>query len=238
MSDSETPLRPDDDSNGRRRKKRESKHGEESGKLQQLVTGFTSSSTTTRVMVLSAALVAAFSMYWVVTGGKKEDEEKAGGKRVRFADEVEVNAIERAQAEEMAQKRQHAHLMEIKSLVAEISKLAGEIGKTDAEIRTTNESLAKLNGDDKDGYDAALSEFESENSLEKAFMTKEDIDKKRKGLMDLTKELGLHRGYLQQVHNTTVSKAKHMDEQYKALYGGAPPPVRPPLAPTFEPLKG
>lgn len=217
-------------------KKEEKRENDKNGKLEEMVGSFASASNTTRVMVISGLLVAGFTIYWVVFKGadktentRGEDEETKEKKRVRFVEPDEQEALDWARQEE--QREHDAILGAINSNVQELNTVAREMMQVDGELRTTNESLQKLNGDDKEGHDTELSSFESDQSLEKAFMSKDDIDKKRKGLLDLSKELGLHRQYLQQRHDAALSKAKQFDHQYRSRYNKAPD-VRKPLSPT------
>lgn len=209
------------------------------GVLNGMVKSFNAASNSSRALVISMFFITGASLFWVMTRGtsvveeEEREEEEEYVRRVRFADEVEADEAERINAEELMKRQKIAQTAQIQGLLNEMQGVSREIGQVEGELQATGASLDSLTGDDKVSYDTNLSDFESEQSIDKAFMMKDDIDKKRQGMIDLQKELGMHRDFLKNRYNQIVNGAKQMGQQYQQMYG-EDPPVRAPLAPTFQ----
>ena len=190
------------------------------GLTTSLFSTFSAASNTSRALFFSVALIACGSLFWVATKGTAEEQPK----RVRFADDDAEwrESLVAAQQREDETRRQRV-VAEIEHFLARMKAVSEEIAKVDAELKETGGRLNTLAGDDSVGYDTSLSEFESEQSIDKAFMTKDDIDKKRGGILHLAEELGLHRKFLVGKYNETVDAVKQMGMQYQEEYGEAPP---------------
>jgi hypothetical protein len=202
------------------------------GAVEGAYASFMAASAGTRAMMFSVLLIAGGSLFWIVTKGGnaaalEEEEHQESEKRVRFEMAEERNEErEHLVAQQMAENERRQQVAQIEHFLDRLKAVSDEISKVETELKQTGGSLDTLTGDDKVSYDTNLSDFESEQSIEKAFMTKDDIDKKRNGMVHLAEELDMHRKFLVGKYNETVAAVKQMGNQYQQVYGHAPPVTR------------
>lgn len=165
-----------------------------------------------------AAIAAAYT--YKQSGSTAAKEEQAAYeeevKRVRFADE-DNRMDEETLMRQRAVEERDADLHNVRMLMQSIQINESALKNNAAEMNKVNSNANSLmNNETKASYDDDMSSFESEQNLSTAFMMKDDIDKKRNGVNQLNRELGLQKQHFtaqRMQQNNELNKAVHMYAQ-------------------------
>lgn len=215
---------------------------ESKGIISSIKTNFIDTSTSTRVLIISMILITCGSFYWITMGNtsvNNDDEydddydnnykynNTKSKRRVRFKDDDESydndeneNQID---MEELIKQQQIQETSHIQSLLNNLNKLKVELNTIDIEAKTNDGNINSMIGDTKVSYDTDLTNFENEQDLSTSFMMKDDIDKKRAGMIKLQEELGKYKEHLMNKYNSLVVTIKQMGKNYESKYGTQPP---------------
>jgi hypothetical protein len=182
------------------------------------------------VVVVVIGAIFIYSRYYKSHHNKNETEDNTGekpsrrsGRRVHFdGDHEEEDDEDEMEAEERARMEQQQMVSHIKAMSAYLSTMQKEIQHNDKEIAENKQKLATLFGSNNSAAaagDDEMSRFEDEQSLDTAFIMKDDLDKQRAGVAKLDEELGLNKGHLIKKYNHQIDLIKQATAVYHQRYG-------------------
>jgi len=122
--------------------------------------------------------------------------------------------------EEQEQWQQHS---KIKQMMGILDVMRAEMTETDKKYTENKQAMDKVFGSKNKAsaasFDDELSSFEEEQSLDTAFIMKEELEKQRNQLTELDKELTEKKGKMAQEYQHLLSVVKQESEAYKSTYG-------------------
>lgn len=139
-------------------------------------------------------------------------------KKVRFADEVRE---EEPDEETMYANAREEHLRDIRARMQGISVNETYLKNNASESESTAANARKIMGSEtKASYDEDQSSFEEEQNISTSFMTKDDLDKKRSGIVQLQNELQLQHKQLVQERGAMNAGLAQSVHAYQQRYPG------------------
>jgi hypothetical protein len=113
-----------------------------------------------------------------------------------------------------------------------INKILVEIqaamGKNRQEAEENQVQFKKMFASSKSSYDDDIKGIEDEQNIETAFMLKEDLEGKKKGMITLGQELGKQQEYLQKDMHEWMGKLKRLNSEWQSMFPSEPPMYQPP----------
>ena len=150
---------------------------------------------------------------------------KGPTKRVRFADDVR-GGEEEPDEETMYAAAREEHLRDIRARMQGISVNETNLKNNAVETESTATNARQIMGSEaKAAYDEDQSSFEEEQNISTSFMTKDDLDKKRSGIIQLQNELHLQHKQLVQERGAMNSGLAQSVRAYQQRYPGDDHPM-------------
>lgn len=181
------------------------------------------------VVVLSVLVLGFFYLRSPSSSTKTQEEQSNGrGKRVRWADNEGMELEESDEDYELSRRQEEAFLAQeqkmeagrnIEEILNRIDGVKSEIAKNEGETKNAKNNMNNMFGDEKAGYDSVLSSMETEQSFDTAFMMKSQLDDKRQGMMEYSKQLGSQLEELMKVGQQLGQTYERMQQEYQSNYG-------------------
>lgn len=173
-------------------------------------------------LLVVGVFVVGFSVYYWKSLPSSATNEGSKKKRVRWADNYngeeeeteetmeQIEERERQNYELLLQEERMMAANDIEMTLNEIDKLKAAVAENEGQSKKAKNDMSEMFGDEKAGYDSFLSSMETEQSFDTAFMMKGQLDDKKQGMMDHSKELSLK-------HNQLMGLGEKLGQQYEFL---------------------
>lgn len=106
------------------------------------------------------------------------------------------------------------------NLREKLGQIHASIQKNMAEAKNNETNYKQLfsGNESSDGHDESLSSMEQESNLNTAFMLKEDLEKKKAGMVNLGRELGEHQKFLINEINQVKAQLAGLNDEWLARF--------------------
>jgi len=117
-----------------------------------------------------------------------------------------------------------------------LAQIEGQLRQNYQEALDNQARFKTLFSSSKSSYDDDLTGFEDEQNINTSFMLKDDLEGKKKGMIQLGQELGKQKDYLMNDRNQVYGKLMRLNEEWMQMYPGETPLyVQPQQAPVQQP---
>lgn len=168
-------------------------------------------------IVATAAVVGLMMFFGVFNGLFAKKEEEPQGPPPLTEEEKQMLMIQQREREKQGM-RDAAYQYKIR-----LSRIMQDIETNQFEAKANHEKFQKLFGTKKSSFDDDLTNMEDEQNLDTVFMVKDDIDKKKAGMVNLGRELGLQYNNLKEEFANTEQYLVNLNEQWMQMYPGEEP---------------